>query len=109
MTRTFVAFVLIATLLGAGVSHALVPHAHSHDHTQGESVIWSTLHSSLRHEDKKLLVASVEGTLLSVLAFVVFTGALVVSRRRHTNQAEEDDMSMCDALRKGIYRYRAFG
>lgn len=109
MSRSLLVLVLLAALLGGGLSHSLVPHQHSHSHTEGETTIWTTLHSSLRHEDKKLLVSLVEGAVLLVVASVISTLAILVSRRVRTVRADLLDMRERDALRKGIFRYRAFG
>ncbi len=62
--------------------HSLIPHAHgahAHMHThpgesgsgESESPVWASLHSALRHEDKKVFFA---------ILFVILVSALSVTR-----------------------------
>ncbi len=66
------ALVIISALVFGGVMHSIIPHNHSAHitHESGESdkesPVWVSLHSALRHEDKKLLFV-----LLILLSFAL--------------------------------------
>lgn len=94
---------LMGGLLFGGLTHALVAHEHGDHHGahDGGSVIWQSLHASLRHEDKKALPFFY---LLSIVGIVgLVTYSFVPRRRTHIVD------SALDALRRGILPHRMFG
>ncbi len=94
---------VVAVTLGSPL-HALIPHDHSAGHDHGdhkESIVWQSLHSSLRHEDKKAI------PLFDALAIVGV--AFFVIRFRIPARSLEVVDSITDALRRGIMPHRKFG
>ncbi len=92
--------ILVASLLSGSVVHALVPHEHGEDHDHhSESIVWQSLHASLRHEDKKAL------PFFDSFATVgtVFL-ATIISVRMFSYT-----VAIADEIRKGIVPYRRFG
>ena len=102
--------VLICTLLSGGVFHASIVHDHgepshaTHSH-QEESPQWATLHSSLRHEDKKDLL---------FLALIILGFLALAPRRFALPQLEvavaraPRPQHMLEELRRGVAAYRRF-
>jgi hypothetical protein len=109
MIRGFIALVLVAALLGGGLTHASITHDHGHSHDAKESSIWMTLHASLRHEDKSALFVISESFLLVVLAILIASTTAVHTHKLGQLMATLRDPYARDALRRGIYRYRMFG
>ncbi len=91
---------LTLSLLFGNPAHALIAHDHGHAHG-AESTMWQTLHSSLRHEDKKILPVSVS---LMMLGIVLIASATIIPTRR--NHPVDGALR---ALRRGIVPYRKFG
>ncbi len=91
------ALALIAILVSGTAVHAITPHEHSH----GAEAVWSSLHDSLRHEDKKSLPLFYA---FSILGFV----ALVVVRSSRAAFAPVYLGDSFEALRRGIVQYRRF-
>ncbi len=89
----------VALVIGNPV-HAIVEHEHGHSHG-AESSMWQTLHSSLRHDDKKIIPVY---DLLSIVGIALCISALVVPARR----IRPVD-SRLQSLRRGIVPYRKFG
>lgn len=88
------------TLVFGGSAHTLVPHTHSHAHSAGESVIWQSLHSALRHEDKSILPA------LPVLAIIAAVVGILIGRVPAERIIVVD--SRFEYLRRGISPDRRF-
>lgn len=109
MARGFLALCISLALLGGGLAHASVAHDHGHSHGAEESSVWTSLHSSLRHEDKKMLFMLVETASLATLAVLLVSGARQLSLKHACARASIRDPYARDALRRGIYRYRVFG
>ncbi len=98
-TAYLAVFVLFMVLVFGGAVHAVMPH----DHAGGSELVWSSLHGSLRHEDKKpLAVFSVFAEIGTVLSIVLITRIALYAAPRVTD-------SSFDALRRGIFAYRRFG
>lgn len=91
---------LTLSLLLGNPAHALIAHDHGHAHG-AESTMWQMLHSSLRHEDKKILPVSVS---LMMLGIVLIVSATIIPTRRNRPM---DAMML--ALRRGIVPHRKFG
>lgn len=100
--------VLTAALLSGGLLHAAFEHDHGHNHDGEVSSIWSTLHSSLRHEDKQLVAAAFETINLIDHGDILATASVSITFFILHLIALRRDPIARRALRRGIYRYRRF-
>ena len=103
---------LMATVSGGDIIHAAVPHHHGDDHAGQESAVWTSLHSALRHEQKKFLL--VLTALLSIFLVVFASVRLLVvpvmrKVRMRFASARARDPVLGAALRTGILPHRRFG
>lgn len=100
------AFLVSASFLGGGITHAITPHDHGHSHGGEMPAIWQDLHAAFRHDEKiDFVVSATQLTLFSVLALVLVEGF----RPRRFVLAEVLDPSRGEKLRRGIIPYRRFG
>lgn len=101
--------------MGGGLLHALVPHTHGagddHSGSAGESIIWQMLHEALQHNDKKALFVAVEPLILLVLSLItarMLSIASIILVAREFSDPRVHDTARVNALRRGVFRYRAF-
>lgn len=99
-------------------THATSAHTHTHSHTPAtneapeESPIWTSLHSALRHEDKKVLLDTV--LVLSLFIFSVLTFRFFIPVFSYTEQCLRIQRSRPripsegEWLMSGISPYRRF-
>lgn len=128
VASTCLGIVLMCSVVGAPILHNVIPHSHGggpvqdgiythddvdHGHQdQKESAVWSSLHSALRHEDKKLLLVAIS-VVFACASVVVGTGILRDVRIR-TILAQSRLLAAIDPqrgrlLHRGISSYRRFG
>lgn len=107
--------------------HSAIPHthhAHAHaththpgeaDRSESESVVWTSLHSALRHEDKKVLLAILLLIETATFFFVTRVNSAQLSRATPANRAYVQwhkrkplDAVVGDWLSNGISPYRRF-
>lgn len=106
----FLAATLALVLLFGGIFHASVAHDHgeaahaSHSH-QEESPQWASLHSSLRHEDKKDLLFLV----LIALGMLALAPLAVPPRLEAAPAPVLRALYVVEESRRGIAAYRRFG
>jgi hypothetical protein len=110
-TGVLAAVLILALLFGVSF-HAIVPHAHAseagsaHSHEGGSeetSVVWQALHAALRGEEKNMFVALVP-------FFALFVLLVRTERRRFISETGSffAPLSLFEALKRGVLRYRAF-
>lgn len=101
------AVILVAAVSGGGLAHSLVPHDHGEHGTQSESSVWTSLHSSLRHEQKKFLfdIAFLLANFLTTLALIQLAARFAPYARAE----EAHDPMRGILLRTGVLAYRRFG
>jgi hypothetical protein len=106
-------FVLTITICFGGFLHAAIPHNDGDNHGQsGASPVWESLHSAIKHEDKKSIAPSAEFLVLLVLVLLLgqrqraFTRVRLQMRHRHVLRGMDPVSGLI--LRRGIAAYRAF-
>ena len=110
----FLAIAVIGALMFGGVLHSVIPHTHGyaeddHQHEQNEeSALWTSLHSALRHEDKKslLLVIAMLNTGLFAILVIAQVPQSAISVLQN---ARIHDPLFGEYLTRGIAKYRRFG
>ena len=100
----FTAFLIVVSLAFGGLSHSLLPHQHSHV----ESVT-STMHSALRHEEKKFIDLPVFLTVLSIAVVTFVVTGLAQTQIALMGLVIRAQSSDSIGLRRGIVAYRRFG
>lgn len=91
---------LAAMLVSGSLTHALISHEHGGYHHVGESIVWQSLHGSMRHEDKKVLPT------YSVL--IVIAAVMLIPRANPARTPPPVVQDMI-GLRRGILPHRKFG
>ncbi len=102
VTPILFGLLLALTLALGNPAHALISHEHGSHHHEGESVVWQSLHSALRHEDKKMLPVF---DTLAILGSVTLVVLALIRKREYVPVF----YSLHDALRRGILPHRKFG
>jgi hypothetical protein len=105
------ALVLAVTVMGGGLLHAAIPHNDGDDHggQGGASVIWDSLHSNLRHDEKKFLYVVTDTLLVIVLCSVgLLLLRLTFPSARLFAHIRLRDPVLGEALRRGVLPHRAF-
>lgn len=109
----FLASVIAVMVISGGLLHAAIPHNDGDNHgTQPESAIWQSLHSALKHDDKKALYIALEVfelIILTTLSLLALSTRFNARWRAVLARAIHHDSSRGEPLRRGIFRYRAFG
>jgi hypothetical protein len=97
------ALLVVFALVFGGLSHAFVPHKHSHG--AGESGFWSALHAALRSEEKKA-IASLVGVFALFAVAMAAAPLFVPVFARASLRRKPDRLSRL--LEKGVLSYRRF-
>ena len=106
MRRSALLLLALATafaLLSGSLTHALVPHEHTHG---GEATqIWQDLHATLQHQGRAAFAIVVSALTVTLLVLVSVSARLLAFGRLVLPY----DPVQGEALRRGINRYRTFG
>lgn len=99
---------LVMSLAFGGLIHGAVKHSHGEGKGKSESALWAELHSSLRHEDKKMLFMSIETLVLLVVATISLALRAAPSLIMQSERAMTRDPTARLSLRRGISDHRKF-